>query len=67
MVDTLAICVVVVLSLAFLYVIRTDILHYIQDKNRKEAEDDLEKQVKENHSLVGALNAARDAKRLRDD
>lgn len=67
MVETLAICVVVVLSLAFLYVIRTDLLHYIQDKNRKEAEDELEKQVKENHSLVGALNAARDAKRLRDD
>ena len=67
MAETLAICVVVVLSLAFLYVIRTDLLHYIQDKNRKEAEDELEKQVKENHSLVGALNAARDAKRLRDD
>lgn len=67
MVETLAICVVVVLSLAFLYVIRTDLLHYIQDKSRKEAEDELEKQVKENHSLVGAINAARDAKRLRDD
>ena len=67
MVETLAICVVVVLSLAFLYVIRTDLLHYIQDKKRKEAEDELEKQAKENHSLVGALNAARDAKRLRDD
>ena len=67
MVETLAICVVVVLSLAFLYVIRTDLLHYIQDKNRKEAENELKKQVKENHSLVGAINAARDAKRLRDD
>lgn len=53
--------------MAFLYVIRTDLLHYIQDKNRKEAEDELEKQVKENHSLVGALNDARNAKRLRDD
>lgn len=67
MVETVAVCVVVIAALAFLYVIRTDILHYIQDKNRKEAEDDLEKQVKEKHSLVGALNAARDAKRLRDD
>lgn len=67
MVETVAVCVVVIAALAFLYVIRTDILHYIQDKNRKEAEDDLERQVKEKHSLVGALNAARDAKRLRDD
>ena len=67
MIETVAICTVIVITIAFLYVIRTDILHYIQDKNRKEAEDELEKQVKEKHSLVGALNAARDAKRLRDD
>ena len=66
MIETVAICTVIVITIAFLYVIRADILHYIQDKNRKEAEDELEKQVKENHSLVGALNAARDAKRLRD-
>lgn len=67
MIETVAICTVIVITIAFLYVIRADILHYIQDKNRKEAEDELEKQVKENHSLVGTLNAARDAKRLRDD
>lgn len=67
MIETVAICIVIVIALAFLYVVRTDILHYIQDKNRKEAENELEKQVKENHSLVGALNTARDAKRLRDD
>lgn len=64
---TIAICITIIATLAFLYVVRTDILHHVQEKRRKEAEGDLEKQIKENHSIIGAVNAARRAKRMRDD